>query len=295
MRFLGVLPVVLLLQAASISEGCQPPTPDDAPSARAPSEGPDAAFARFDVTDDGWLSGTELDACACAHYDADGDGEVTAAEFRAGHAPGAGTSPGPPMDQLESGGEGAAYPAGSAVEIEWRGGWYAGRVLQDDAPEEGGRRYLVRYDGYSETWDEWVGPDRLRPAPAADSPRPTQPEPATGPQIEPRTSPSAGSPAVGEGPPLGRYVCRQYMTTMGYLTLGPGGTYEVGGVTGRYRYDAGTGGLEWLGGSYAEWGWEGAYERVTRPPGDGRPDEDVVRLTSETDGLRINCYYMADQ
>jgi hypothetical protein len=38
-------------------------------------------FARYDVNEDGWLSGTELNACGCRSADADGDGEVTKAEF----------------------------------------------------------------------------------------------------------------------------------------------------------------------------------------------------------------------
>ena len=292
MRLLGIL-FALLLQAASSTGGCQPPAPaEDSPTGAA-TEDSAAAFTHYDVTGDGWLSGTELDACACAHYDADGDGEVTAAEFREGYDSGAATHLRPPAERPESdepaAGEGAMYGAGTAVEIEWRGGWYAGRVLEKD-----GSRFLVRYDGYSETWDEWVGPDRLRPSPAAapESPGPAQPERAAG--TEP-TRELTGAATTAAEPPLGKYVCRQYMTTIGYLTLLPGGTYEVSGVTGRYRYDAGTGEVEWLGGSYEEWGWEGVYERVTRQPGDGRPDEDVVRLTSEADGLRINCYYMADQ
>ena len=106
--------------------------------------------------------------------------------------------------------------------------------------------------------------------------------------------PGPGGGAAGEGPPPGRYVCRQYTTTMGYLTLEPGGAYEVSGVRGRYRFDAQTGALEWEGGSYDEWNWEGRYEKVTRPEGDGRPDEEIIRLTSEADGLKIDCYRMAE-
>ncbi|HEX2190534.1 MAG TPA: hypothetical protein VHG51_16620, partial [Longimicrobiaceae bacterium] len=105
-------------------------------------------------------------------------------------------------------------------------------------------------------------------------------------------APDAVSPA---GPPPGRYVCRQHTTTMGYLTLEEGGAYEVSGVRGRYGYDPATGALSWRGGSYDEWGWAGAYEHVARPAGDGRPDEDVVRLTSEADGLKIDCFRMADE
>ncbi len=49
---------------------------------------------------------------------------------------------------------------GSAVEIEWSGSWYPGRVL--DGPQTDGSCYIT-YDGYSSSWDEWVAPARLRP------------------------------------------------------------------------------------------------------------------------------------
>ncbi len=38
-------------------------------------------FRQYDVTEDGWLSGTELDACRCRGDDVNRDGEVTKAEF----------------------------------------------------------------------------------------------------------------------------------------------------------------------------------------------------------------------
>jgi hypothetical protein len=108
--------------------------------------------------------------------------------------------------------------------------------------------------------------------------------------------PAAPAPELAEagGPPLGRYVCRQYTTTMGYLTLEEGGTYEVSGVRGRYRHDPQSGAMNWQGGSYDEWGWEGTYEHVARPEGDGRPDEDIIRLVGEADGLKIDCYKTAE-
>lgn len=126
--------------------------------------------------------------------------------------------------------------------------------------------------------DEAPSADASAAAPSADA-APSPPAAA------------AGEMAAG-GPPPGRYVCRQYTTTMGYLTIGADGSYEVSGVRGRYRHDPATGALEWEGGSYDEWGWEGRYEHVARPAGDGRPDEDVVRLVSESDGLKIDCFRM---
>ena len=50
------------------------------------------------------------------------------------------------------------YLAGQAVLCEWRGRWWRARVLE---VQPGG--YLVHYDGYSSSWDETVGADRLRP------------------------------------------------------------------------------------------------------------------------------------
>ena len=110
----------------------------------------------------------------------------------------------------------------------------------------------------------------------------------------PPAAAAADAPAAG-GPPPGRYVCRQYTTTMGYLTLTPGGEYEVSGVRGRYAYDPGTGAVDWQGGSYDEWNWDGTYEHVSRPEGDGRPDEEVIRLVGRDDGLRIDCFRMAEE
>ena len=179
----------------------------------------------------------------------------------------------------------AAYQAGSAVSILWKGGWYEGHVLEAAVDS-----FKVGYDGYSDIWDEWVGPDRLRPREVAAAPPAPSPPPAT----EPAAAPSAPPAPSSGGPPLGKYVCRQYKTTIAYVTLHPGGAYEISGVTGRYDYDAASGDVRWEGGSFDEWGWDGRYEHVRRPAGDGRPDEHVLRLASESDGLRINCYKMAE-
>lgn len=48
--------------------------------------------------------------------------------------------------------------AGQAVWIQWNGSWYAGSVLRVDPDGTA----LVRYDGYSDSFDESVTPDRLR-------------------------------------------------------------------------------------------------------------------------------------
>jgi|GEM_PF-2608005 len=43
------------------------------------------------------------------------------------------------------------------VQILWGGQWWNGRVL-----ERRGDRYYITYDGYDASWNEWVGPDRVR-------------------------------------------------------------------------------------------------------------------------------------
>lgn len=72
------------------------PTPCTAKSASDAPQLTDAAlFARYDITEDGWLSGTELTACACASYDTNRDHEVTRAEFLAGRASAHAPTPAP--------------------------------------------------------------------------------------------------------------------------------------------------------------------------------------------------------
>ena len=51
----------------------------------------------------------------------------------------------------------AKLAVGDRVDIEWKGFWFEGRVL-----EVNGDQYKVHYDGYSAVWDEWVPADRLR-------------------------------------------------------------------------------------------------------------------------------------
>jgi hypothetical protein len=50
------------------------------------------------------------------------------------------------------------YRVGDAVNIEWKGTWWAGRILEVE-----GEKHKITYDGYGSNWDEWVGTERLRP------------------------------------------------------------------------------------------------------------------------------------
>lgn len=51
----------------------------------------------------------------------------------------------------------ATYRAGEVVDVEWKGKWYEGKILE---AKEG--RYKIHYVGWDKKWDEWVGADRLR-------------------------------------------------------------------------------------------------------------------------------------
>ncbi|MCB1174758.1 MAG: hypothetical protein KDK39_14405, partial [Leptospiraceae bacterium] len=62
------------------------------------------------------------------------------------------------------------WQIGQAVEIQWQDQWYAGTIL-----EKRGTEYYVHYQGYDDSWNEWVATERLRspddsdPAPASDT------------------------------------------------------------------------------------------------------------------------------
>lgn len=55
---------------------------------------------------------------------------------------------------------GGPYAPGTAVMVKWKGSWWPAHVMQV-GPQ--GNRWFIHYDGYSSSWDEWVGPGRIRP------------------------------------------------------------------------------------------------------------------------------------
>lgn len=63
-----------------------------------------------------------------------------------------------------------AQKVNDAVEIESNGSWYPGKILKVD-----GDKYFVTYDGWSDSWDEWVTVARLRGFKAAAAPAPASP------------------------------------------------------------------------------------------------------------------------
>lgn len=50
------------------------------------------------------------------------------------------------------------YRAGDSVMVKWKGSWWPAQVVQ-----VGAKKWYIHYDGYSNSWDEWVGPSRIRP------------------------------------------------------------------------------------------------------------------------------------
>jgi hypothetical protein len=59
----------------------------------------------------------------------------------------------------------AAPGAGAKCEVLWAGTWYKAVVLQQ---KDG--KFQIKYDGYGDEWNEWVGPDRIRFAGGAAAP-----------------------------------------------------------------------------------------------------------------------------
>jgi hypothetical protein len=51
-----------------------------------------------------------------------------------------------------------AFRAGDPVAVKWKGKWYPASVLRAH-----NGKYHIHYDQYDNSWDEWVGSDRIRP------------------------------------------------------------------------------------------------------------------------------------
>ncbi len=85
-------------------------------------------------------------------WDSHWDEHVDATRLR---KPQATTSTG--ATESASGDPNASYVAGESVDIHWGSRWWPGKVVK-----LAGKRYHVTYDGWSESYDETVGPERLR-------------------------------------------------------------------------------------------------------------------------------------
>ena len=60
----------------------------------------------------------------------------------------------------------APVVAMGAIEVEWRGTWYAAQVLQVS-----GGLTRIHYTGWDSSWDEWVPAGRIRPAGTVSAPQ----------------------------------------------------------------------------------------------------------------------------
>lgn len=78
----------------------------------------------------------------------DPNGPLTNYKRRAG---GEDNTPPPPPSS-------AGYAPGSRVEVQWQGQWYPATILKVD-----GQKYLIHYEGYESSWDEWVTAERIKP------------------------------------------------------------------------------------------------------------------------------------
>ncbi len=60
------------------------------------------------------------------------------------------------------------HPVGSSVVVKWGSRWWPAQVVSVEGPD----RWKIHYTGWASSWDETVGPDRIRPA---DAKAPTAP------------------------------------------------------------------------------------------------------------------------
>ncbi len=51
------------------------------------------------------------------------------------------------------------YDVAQTVQVQWKGKWYEAQILKvkDDCSQ-----YYIHYTGWSDSWDEWVTPDRIK-------------------------------------------------------------------------------------------------------------------------------------
>lgn len=54
-----------------------------------------------------------------------------------------------------------SYATGEKVQILWNNKWYPGEILEVRAGSAG-PEYLVKYQNYDASWNEWIKPDRLK-------------------------------------------------------------------------------------------------------------------------------------
>ena len=52
-----------------------------------------------------------------------------------------------------------AQRANEKIQIEHNGSWHEGTILKVNAAEG---QYFVTYEGWSDSWNEWVGKERIK-------------------------------------------------------------------------------------------------------------------------------------
>ena len=50
------------------------------------------------------------------------------------------------------------FSVGQRVKVEWDGGWWDASVLKVEPSS-----FFITYEGFDSSWDEWVGPSRIKP------------------------------------------------------------------------------------------------------------------------------------
>ncbi|MBI2768838.1 MAG: RNA-binding protein [Burkholderiales bacterium] len=60
-------------------------------------------------------------------------------------------------ERIRVAGAAPRYKVGDDVQVAWKGKWWPASVIS-----VGEGRWKIHYDGYESSWDEWVGPERMR-------------------------------------------------------------------------------------------------------------------------------------
>lgn len=96
-------------------------------------------------------------------HDTDSNGmEVASVTFSVSGPTPAATLKTPAAPAASSGTAETAKPAftlGEEVFVEWKGSWWPAKIT---AMREGTEPFKIHYDGYSASWDEWIGMARIR-------------------------------------------------------------------------------------------------------------------------------------
>lgn len=162
----------------------------------------------------------------------------------------------PPAKKDAQGGAARLLAVGEKVRVSSSGGWYDATVL-----ELGSGNYKIHYEGWANTWDEWVSPERIRradggpvAAPVATA-RPSATTPAQATPSPSRPEPAPQQPVtVWSTSPSGRWGCRTWdsgqVNRVGEFLLREDGTYSDARSkgTGRYTFDKASGRLTFTSG-----------------------------------------------